>query len=420
MYQGLAILAVFAFLYSTVAGRLERTPISGPMVFTFVGILIGPLVLGWLEGNVTGEELRILADLTLALVLFIDASNANLRELKRSSHIPKRMLLIGLPSVILLGLGIALLLFEQLSFFEAAILATTLAATDAALGKAVVTNKSVPADVREGLNVESGLNDGLCVPILFVFIALALETDAGESSTALALRLVAEELGIGLIVGLGMTWVGGLIVMFCDRRKWITETWGQLLVITLAIGCFAVAQSLHGSGYIAAFTGGLLFGFLAKEETHELVLAAEGVGEIFAMITWVVFGTAVIGQVLGEFDWNVVLYAVLSLTVIRMVPMFLSLTGSGQSTQGQAVPVLVRATGAGQHRVRSHRDQRGRTRWQVHRADRRLHGVPQRDCPRGDREPARCRVRGQGPACWQIRGRGGAVIEIPCTTEIGA
>ena len=220
-------------------------------------------------------------------------------------------------------------MFDTLTIFEAAILATMLAATDAALGKAVITNKSVPVRVREGLNVESGLNDGLCVPVLLVFIALAESGGAGDS-TSLTLRLVAQELGIGLAVGIGLTAVAGVVFQWCWDRGWVTKIWMQVTAPALAVACFAIAQSLHGSGYIAAFTGGMLFGFLAKEHTHDLVLAAEGTGETLAMLTWIVFGAAVIGQSVDLFTWKVVVYALLSLTVIRVVPIVLSLTGSGE------------------------------------------------------------------------------------------
>ena len=329
MYEELGLLMVLVFLYSVVAGRVERSVISGPIVFVIGGFLLGPLVLGWFENPVTTIELRVLADLTLALVLFIDAANADLSILRRQLKIPSRMLLIGLPGVIGLGFVLAVLLFDGLDLFEAAILATMLAATDAALGKAVITNKSVPVRVREGLNVESGLNDGLCVPVLLVFIALAQSGGTGDS-TALTLRLVAQELGIGLAVGLGMTAAGGILLQWCWKRGWVTKIWMQVTVVAMAVACFAVAQSLHGSGYIAAFTGGMLFGFLAKESTHDLVLAAEGTGETLAMMTWIVFGAAVIGQSADLFTWEIVAYSLLSLTVIRVVPIVLSLTGSGE------------------------------------------------------------------------------------------
>ena len=332
MYIELAILALFIFCYSLVAGRVERAAASGPIVFVIAGLLMGPLGLGWFDGDVSNTELRVLADLTLALILFIDAANADLAILKRQFRIPSRMLLFGLPGVIFLGTIFAALLFDTLSLFEAAILGTVLAATDAALGKAVVTNKAVPTQIREGLNIESGLNDGLCVPILFVFIALALGSGTEGGSTMLALKLVTKEIGIGLIVGLGLTAVATWALRWCRDKGWVTEIWKQVTVVALAIACFSVAQSLHGSGYIAAFTGGLLFGFKAKDATHRLVLAAEGTGETLALMTWFVFGTAVIGQSIEYFTWEMLVYALLSLTVIRILPIFLSLSGTGEST----------------------------------------------------------------------------------------
>lgn len=333
MYGELAIVTLFAFCYSLVSGRLERSVISGPMVFVAAGFLMGPFVLGWFDNGITRTELRTLADCTLALVLFCDAANADLRTLRHQIQIPARMLLLGLPGVILLGSLLALVLFTSLTIFEAAILGTMLAATDAALGKAVVTNKIVPARLREGLNIESGLNDGLCVPILFVFIALAEGSVAAEGGvSAMALHLVAEELGIGLLVGLAITFLGAWIFRFFYSRGWVTEIWMQTTVVSLALSCFFIAQSFHGSGYIAAFTGGLLFGYLARDATHKLILAGEGLSEILALLTWMLFGSVVIGAAIAEFTWAMIIYALLSLTLVRMVPICLSLAGSGEKS----------------------------------------------------------------------------------------
>jgi NhaP-type Na+/H+ or K+/H+ antiporter len=185
------------------------------------------------------------------------------------------------------------------------------------------------------LNFESGLNDGLCVPILFVFIALALGTGSEAGNTMLALKLVFQELGIGLAVGLGLTAIATRALRWCRDRGWINEIWKQVTVVALAFACFAVAQSLHGSGYIAAFTGGLLFGFRAEDATHRLVMASEGVGETLALMTWFIFGAAIVGQSFEHFSWPMLVYALLSLTLIRMLPIVLSLTGTGESTSSK-------------------------------------------------------------------------------------
>jgi len=328
MYENLAILGTFVFLYSIVSGGLEKTPINGALVFTGFGLVVGPLGLDLLVGDVDSEGLSTLAELTLALLLFADAANANLNVLKRFTEIPVRLLLIGLPLTILLGFGAGVVLFKGLGLLEIAVLATMLAPTDAALGKAVVTNETVPSNIRESLNVESGLNDGICVPVLFLFLALATKTGIEEGTTQLAVKLFAEEIGIGAGVGIGLTLLGWILLMRLGERGWVTETWVQLPVPALAVACFAVAQWIGGSGFIASFVGGMLFGkIVSKQHKHKLLLAAEGTGDTLTLITWVVFGAAVVGRSIDSLSWQIVVYAVLSLTLVRMVPVFLVLTG---------------------------------------------------------------------------------------------
>lgn len=332
MYSNLALLAVFVFIYSLVSRGIENTPFNGALVFMFFGLISGPFGLGFLDLNVDADFLSNLAELTLALVLFTDASNANLRELKHSYHIPQRLLLFGLPLTILLGILTGYFLFDGLALLEIAILATMLAPTDAALGKAVVTNHAVSSNIRESLNVESGLNDGICVPVLLIFLALATSPGADGSVSMLALKLTVEAIGIGVIVGAGLVFAGAGLLKQCAKLDWVTETWQQLSVPSLAVACFAVAQWFGGSGFIACFVGGMLFGRLAKHHKHKLLLAAEGTGDALALLTWVVFGAAVVGQSTASFSWQVVVYALLSLTIVRMLPVFLALTGMNLRT----------------------------------------------------------------------------------------
>jgi NhaP-type Na+/H+ or K+/H+ antiporter len=335
MYQDILILALFTFFYSTVAGAIERTWISGAIVFTAFGLLIGPVGLDLISFKADGETIRTLAELTLALVLFTDAAGADLTVLRKTEALPTRLLLIGLPMTILLGFGVAILFFPKLSLLEVALLATMLAPTDAALGKAVVTNETVPNAVRQGLNVESGLNDGICVPILFVFLALATGKTGEGGPWQLTLMLVTKEIGIGLVAGLLITVVAGWLLKIAWRRHWLTESWIQIPIVALALICFAAAQLAGGSGFIAAFSGGLLFGALAKEHRGDFLRAAEGTGDTMALITWVIFGSAVVGHAIGHFNWIILLYAILSLTLIRMLPVFFSLAGLKVSTEGK-------------------------------------------------------------------------------------
>ena len=179
MYETLAVLALFIMVYSSVAGAVERRWVSGPIVFTCFGLLIGPAGFALLDWETDRELIRNLAEVTLAMVLFTDAAGADVRVLKNTSGVPARLLLVGLPLTIALGFAVGAVLIDSPSLFAIAVLATMLAPTDAALGKAVITNEAVPDEVRQSLNVESGLNDGICVPVLLLFLALALDT-AGD------------------------------------------------------------------------------------------------------------------------------------------------------------------------------------------------------------------------------------------------
>ena len=331
MYLTLVILAAFVFFYSITAGRVEKMPISGPIIFVVFGLLVGPSGFGLLDLHIHSEELSVLAELKLALVLFTDAAGSNFVILKNSLHIPLRLLLIGLPLTLLLGYLAGTFVLPDLPLLELALLATMLAPTDAALGKAVVSNESVPPRIRTGLNVESGLNDGICVPVLFVFLALVVGTEADGGPFSLAFTLVVEELGIGALVGIGCTAFGTWIAHYCNKQGWITKTWSQLPLVALAMTCFALAQLLHGSGFIACFIGGMLFGAIEKTHKERLLVDAEGIGDTLALITWVVFGAVVVGPTLHAFSWEVVCYAILSLTVVRMLPVFLCLAGTGLS-----------------------------------------------------------------------------------------
>ena len=271
VYANLAVLAAIVLVYGAVSGRLERSPVSGALVFMGVGFLLGPGVLGVLNLSVGTGELRLLAELTLALVLFVEAADADLDVLRRSFQIPTRLLAIGLPLSIALGFALGIPIFPDLTLWEVALLATMLAPTDAALGKSVVTNPNVPPSIREGLKVESGLNDGICVPVLFAFLAVAVGSASSEESTVgLGLGLFAREIGIGAVVGVVFS-LGACKTLgpLSRRRGWIGDTWLPMMVPALALLCFATAQTLHGSGLIAAFVGGITVAVLRPPKKHE-------------------------------------------------------------------------------------------------------------------------------------------------------
>jgi NhaP-type Na+/H+ or K+/H+ antiporter len=327
MLEALVVLVLFIFIYSLISGRVTRMAISGPIVFIAFGLVCGPLGLGWLNLDVDEEGIKLLTELTLSFVLFTDAAGANLRVLRHRYEIPQRLLLLGLPLTILLGFVFGMGIFGELGLFEIALLATMLAPTDAALGKPVVTHPNVPADIREGLNVESGLNDGLCVPILFLFLGLALHSHSGASNWGYAIQIFSQEIGVGIVVGVGVTFGGSWLINVSKKRDWISEEWAAIPLLALILLNYILAQGWGGSGFIACFVGGLLFGRLCKHHKQQALEAGRGSGNVLALSTWVIFGANVIPQSFPSLTWRVLLYSVLSLTVIRMLPAFLVLGG---------------------------------------------------------------------------------------------
>ncbi|MGL4890887.1 MAG: cation:proton antiporter, partial [Aeromonas veronii] len=244
-------------------------------------------------------------------------------------QLPIRLLLIGLPLTLLCGALFGHWLFPDLPLLEMAILSTILAPTDAALGKAVVSNPAVPAPVREGLNQESGLNDGICVPVLLLLLALIAPTEQHAGTATLAITLMLEEIGIGLLVAFVLTSLTIRLLKISYLNGWQLPLWRQLTMPGLALLCFALAQTLGGSGFIAAFVGGLFIGHRLGEHKHAYMDSCEGYGDLLSVVIWMVFGATLMPILPELLHWQYWLYATASLTLLRMVPVWLSLIGTG-------------------------------------------------------------------------------------------
>lgn len=331
-YQTLTVISAFVLIYSLLATRLEKTWVNGAMVYVVAGMLLGPQLLDLIDLKIDNAGISRLAEVALAICLFTDSSEANLKILRSVEAIPLRLLLIGLPLTIALGVGVAWLLLGDLGIYEVALIGAMLAPTDAALGKAVVTNPNVPAKVRVCLNVESGLNDGICVPVVLLFIAIAVGTVEASESAGIAFWLSVKVIGIGAVVGLVLGALGSVALRISSKHQWIAGTWLQLPLVALALFCFAFAQSLGGSGFIASFVGGLTFGIFTQVHKQQFLESAEGTGDLISLLTWFTFGTISVGFLLNNFNWNSVLYASLSLTIVRMLPVAISLFGKGLRT----------------------------------------------------------------------------------------
>jgi sodium/hydrogen antiporter len=312
---------------AAISRQLSGTPVTPAMVFVAVGVLVGTKALGEIDLHSSSATVRALAEATLALVLFCDASRIDLRLLRREVGVPLRLLGIGLPLTIALGALAAAVIFDQLTVEEAVILGVVLAPTDAALGQAVVTEPRVPARIRQGLNVESGLNDGICVPLLFAAVAVAdVESEISEGRSAAT--LLVEEIGFGVVGGL----VGGLvvaaIVIHAGRRELIADAWQQVIPAAGAALAYGTASALGGSGFIAAFVAGMTFRLALGRDPEQINELSEQVGSVLNGVTFVLFGAILLGPALGELSWELALYAVLSLTLVRILPVAIAMLRS--------------------------------------------------------------------------------------------
>src|SRR3954467_12133047 len=312
---------------AAVSRRLTGTPLTPAMAFVALGVLSGPEVLGIVTDAPTSATIRTLAEATLALVLFADASRINVAVLRRESAIPARLLGVGLPLTIALGALLAKVLFPALTVAEALLLAVVLAPTDAALGQAVVPEPRLPIRIRQGLNVESGLNDGICVPLLFIVLAWA-ETEAHTTSIH-ALTIIAEEIGYGIVGGVASGVAAGAIVRVAGRRDLIAAPWLQVIPVAGAALAYGLAAALGGSGFIAAFLAGGIFGALAGRDGEHAAPFIEQAGDVLNATTFVLFGAVLLGPALTHLTWLVAAYALLSLTVARMLPVAIALIGTG-------------------------------------------------------------------------------------------
>ncbi|TNH74132.1 sodium:proton antiporter [Aeromonas hydrophila] len=329
IYQNLAVIAAFLLVYSLIAGRFESRLVNGPLLFLLMGWLLGPGGIELLSLSIDSDGIKLLAELTLVIVLFSDAANTNWQVLQANRALPIRLLLIGLPLTLAAGALFGHWLFPDLPLLEMAILSTILAPTDAALGKAVVSNPAVPAPIREGLNQESGLNDGICVPVLLLLLALIAPTEQHSGTGLLALTLLLEEIGIGLLVAWGLTSLTLCLLKTSYLNGWQLPLWRQLTMPGLALLCFALAQTLGGSGFIAAFVGGLLIGRKLGEHKHAYLDSCEGYGDLLSVVIWMVFGATLMPMLTELLHWQYWLYAAASLTLLRMLPVWLSLLGTG-------------------------------------------------------------------------------------------
>ena len=330
----LAIVAALMFGWGTLSARLERFDVTAPITFVLAGLLLTHGPLAFLGVAPSHELIKGLAEFTLALVLFSDASRVGLHELRMDAGLYVRLLGVALPLTIGLGTLLALALAGT-NIWLALLVGAALAPTDAALGAGMMANPVIPARIRRLINVESGLNDGIATP--FVSVALAGAATGGQVAGH-GPAAAAAELAVGILVGLATGSAGGLLMNAARRHGWAAEGFAGSAVLGLAVCAYASAVAVHGNGFIAAFVGGLAFGTTGGNRGEALVPFIEEAGALVSLLVWLAFGAVALAPTMKVLTWQMVLYAILSLTVIRMVPVTVALVGA---RLGRATVALV-------------------------------------------------------------------------------
>jgi NhaP-type Na+/H+ or K+/H+ antiporter len=318
------IFILLIFFYSIISRVLGRTIITGPILFTTAGILVPVFLPVSLEIEENLKVLLFVAEMGLVLLLFTDASRIRLKELLSIRQLPVRLLSIGMLLTIFLGAAAALAVFPHLSIWEAGILAAILAPTDAGLGQVIVSSPKVPLRIRNALNVEAGLNDGMSVPFLMFFIAMA---QPGSGSGSILTKFLVEQLGYGVIIGIGIGLIGGWLLGWAHKKKWMDESLGQLGLVTLPILSMIFSEPTGASMFIISFVAGMASQIGFKEVGDHSVEFTEGWGQIFNLFVFFFLGL-MIPQGWSKIESDLVIYAILSLTIIRMLPVAISLIGA--------------------------------------------------------------------------------------------
>ena len=317
---------LFILVYALLSRRLDRWWITMPMTMIVLGFLVGPSGFGLITVDLRSELVRSVAELTLALMLFHDAVRIDLAALKTGYRIPLRLLGIGLPVMIVLGTAVAYGMMPSLGLVGAALLATMLAPTDAALGEAVVSDERLPVSIRQGLNVESGLNDGLSVPIFLVLLALAADPSAAH--TGALVTEMGRQIGFGILGGALIGGLGGLLFRFSGAHTML-DSWRRIAVLVIAVGCFVCAAVLGGSGFIGAFAGGVLFGLASEARSNADNGLTGNLGTVFDAASFLLVGVMLLPFALHYLGLREVIYVVVSLVVLRLVSVLAAMLGTG-------------------------------------------------------------------------------------------
>ena len=329
-HSDILLIALPFLLFGLVSRRLDYSPISAPMIFAGIGLLVAPQFFAIMHFQIGSEILYGIAELTLMLILFSDAAKIETKNLRRIYSLPLRLLVIGMPITIFLGALAAWNIYDNIAVFTAVLIAAILAPTDAALGLAVVEDKRVPQRIRETLSIESGLNDGLALPVVLILIALAGSMGGMMAgSPAEWIPFALEQIILGPLAGIAIGWGGGFLIQRAAARQWMHDHFVQISILMLAPAAYALASLIGGNGFLAAFCAGLAFGHAFRGMRGHLYEFTELEGRFLLLLTFLLFGAALAPDALLRAGWDDLLYAILSLTAIRMAGVSVALLGSG-------------------------------------------------------------------------------------------
>ena len=333
MAVGVSVFALLVIVFVSQSARFNRAFLTGPIVFLVAGAVVGRTLV---DAAAEGTGIRNLAEVALVLVLFHDAAELQPRELGADVRFTGRLLLVGLPLTIGGGFLLARALFPDIGNWLALLLAAAVAPTDAGLGAATVLNPIVPARVRRILNVESGLNDGLATPV--VLFAVAAAAGLADDSAGHELRGAVLELVIGALVGAVVGFSAGRLIDEARARGWAERSLLPIATLAVPLLCYYGAHELGGNGFIAAFVAGTAYAAsqVSSADVHETVGLTGLTSTFLGYAVWMVFGIVVTSHLEPLFSWKNLVYAALSLTVLRMAPVTLSLLGSGLRPQTSA------------------------------------------------------------------------------------
>ncbi len=332
MHEHTAILfcSLLIFIFGLFSRLAERSPVSAPMFFLAVGILVSPVGLNLYHMEFEGEVVKLVAEITLIVILFVDASMIRYDRLgKVLAGIPARLLLVGLPLTMIFGSLVLWLLFPGMNIWLVVMVALILSPTDAALGQAVIKSERVPNRIRESISIESGLNDGIALPLILVCIAVLVEGASAIDFSGRWLVFMILQLTLGPLVGGLVGWLGGTLLEKASARGWVEPTFQRLAALPLALLAFAAAEMVYGNGFIAAFFSGLLLGVTTPEVRERIQEFGEAISQMLSFFVFMILGMVMVPLAVEYWSWMSLVYALLSLTVIRMLPVAISLIGSG-------------------------------------------------------------------------------------------